>query len=291
MSPSAHRLGSLGRGASFALIGLVYLTAGVAGLAATGRVEGPYLGLVAAFVASTLAVYVWSFATGNSSCFDAWWSLAPGAAVWALPCEGGPRAWLVRALVTAWALRLTWNWARGWTGFGHEDWRYVDMRARTGALWWPVSFLAIHLFPAALVTLGSLPLVPALESAGPLGALDLLAASLGAAALALETLADEQLRAFTLSKPPRDAVLQSGLWAYSRHPNYLGEIGFWWSLALFATAAGAAGWHLVGAAAITLLFYGASIPMIEKRHAAKRPAYADYQRRVPMLVPWRAPRR
>jgi steroid 5-alpha reductase family enzyme len=284
-------LSSLGRGASFALVGFVYLTAIGAGLGAGLQWDDPYLALAAGFVASTLAVFAWSLGTRNSSCFDAWWSVAPGLAVWLLPFENGPRTWIVRALVTAWALRLTWNWARGWAGMRHEDWRYVDLREKTGAAYWAVSFLGIHLFPAVLVTLGSMAMIPALASTAPLGSLDLVAMTIGALAVVVEATADQQLVDFVRSKPARGSVLQHGLWAWSRHPNYLGEIGFWWSLAGFALASGGPEWTFAGAAAITALFAFVSIPMMEKRHAARRPSYVEYQRRVPMLVPWRVPKR
>lgn len=282
----------LGRARSLALIALVYATATAAGIGAAAQAPGePALALALAYASSTVAVFAWSLGTGNSSCFDAWWSVAPGLAVWLLPFDGSLRAWIVRVLVSAWAIRLTANWARGWTGMEHEDWRYVAMREQTGRAWWLVSFSGIHGFPAFLVTLGSLALVPALSGARALGALDAAATIVTALAIAIEALADEQLRAFVLSSPPRDAICERGLWAYSRHPNYLGEVGFWWGLALFGLAAGGAPWVVSGALAITALFLFASIPLMEKRHAAKRPAYADYQRRVPMLFPWRPPRR
>ncbi|MEZ4250967.1 MAG: DUF1295 domain-containing protein [Polyangiales bacterium] len=286
---SVSPLSSLGRGASLALVGFVYLTATGAGLGAALQFPDRYASLAAGFGASTVAVFLWSLGTRNSSCFDAWWSVAPGLAVWLIPAEG-PRGWWVRALVTFWALRLTWNWMRGWPGMRHEDWRYLDLREKTGPAYWLVSFLGIHAFPALLVTLGSWALVPVLASESALVPLDAVALALGFAAVGTEAIADEQLHAFVRSRPPRDAVMQSGLWAWSRHPNYLGEVGFWWALALMAHAAGGPRWTLAGAASITALFLFVSIPMMEKRHAAKRPAYATYQRRVPRLFPWRPPR-
>jgi steroid 5-alpha reductase family enzyme len=153
-----------------------------------------------------------------------------------------------------------------------------------------VSFRGIHFFPAALVAAGSMPLVPTLASESGLAPIDYAALVLGAIAVLVEAVADQQLATFVRSRPPRDAVMQSGLWAWSRHPNYLGEVGFWWALALLGVGAGAPSWTLAGAGAITALFVFISIPMMEKRHAAKRPKYADYQRRVPMLFPWRPPR-
>jgi len=101
-------------------------------------------------------------------------------------------------------------------------------------------------------------------------------------------------RAAALSprRSPRQAILATGVWAWSRHPNYVGEMGFWWGLWLFGVAAAPAWWWItrIGPVAITLLFRFASLPLIEARMLARRPAYAERQRRVSMVVPWPFPR-
>ena len=82
--------------------------------------------------------------------------------------------------------------------------------------------------------------------------------------------------------------MNRGLWALSRHPNYLGEILFWWGLYLFALASNPSFWWVVaGPLAITLMFIFASIPMIEKRMLKRRKDYQAYQEKVSMLVPWK----
>lgn len=81
--------------------------------------------------------------------------------------------------------------------------------------------------------------------------------------------------------------MDRGLWGWSRHPNYFGEICFWWSLALFGIAASPADWWWlpVGGVAMVAMFLGASIPMMEQRSLARRPSYQDVVDRVPVLVP------
>ena len=99
------------------------------------------------------------------------------------------------------------------------------------------------------------------------------------------------MRRFIRVRQPGQAM-ESGLWAWSRHPNYFGEVAFWWSLALFAIA-GAPGdwwWLVLGAIAMTVMFQAASIPMMEKRSLERRPGYQDVIDRVPMLLP-RPPKR
>src|SRR5262245_50463577 len=225
---------------SFALVAVAYLAA-LAAAVATVRVLGPDSPLANAFAAdlvATLVVFAFSMALANSSMYDAYWSVAPPVIglYWAsLPgAQAVPaRQLVVLALVFAWGVRLTWNWARGWPGLHHEDWRYRDLRENANAPYWLVSLTGIHYFPTLQVFLGCLPLYPALAfGARPLGALDALAALVTGGAIALETIADEQLRAFNRTKQPGD-ICHVGVWAWLRHPNYLGEIGFWWGLWLF----------------------------------------------------------
>lgn len=270
---------------------LAYAAALLAGAAVLSLLGGEGLvAMAAADVAATAVVFAFSLALSNSSLYDPYWSVAPPAlfAAWLAWGEPSARAWIALALVCLWSVRLTWNFLRGWRGLAHEDWRYRDLRAKTGRLYWPVSFLGIHLFPTVLTFGGSLSLwVVATAAERPLGALDFVALLVTLAAIAIEASADQQLRRFVLSKPPEGAILSTGLWRYSRHPNYFGEVLFWWGLFLFALAADPSrGWVVIGPAAITALFALISVPMIDRRMVRRRPAYAEHARRVSAIVPW-----
>lgn len=271
-----------------------YLVAGAAALV-TALVVGeahPLAVVAAADLVATGVVFGFSWALDNSSCYDPYWSVAPplialylvfGAAA---ADASGLRQAVVFALVLLWGVRLTANFLRGWSGLDHEDWRYLDMRAASGRSYWLVSLLGIHLFPTVAVFLGCLSLFPALAAGTrAFGALDVLAALVTAGAIALEHLADEELRRFRRSAGPGE-ILATGLWARSRHPNYLGEMGFWWGLFLFGLAADPGWWWtLIGPLGITVMFFLASIPRIDKRMCARRPRYAEHMKRVPALLP------
>jgi steroid 5-alpha reductase family enzyme len=280
---------------AFLWITVAYLTALVAALV-TGialRHRHPIEIAFAADVAATIVVFGFSYFFDNSSFYDAYWSVIPPAiAVYFIAAAAPEAVDLRQALVllalSLWAVRLTWNWARGWTGLHHEDWRYVDLRASQGKLYWIVSFFGLHFFPTLTVFVGCLPLWLALgEGTRPLGFFDAVGAACAFGGTALEFFADNQLRRWKLGNPPVGSTFERGLWAWSRHPNYLGEILFWIGLAFFgAAAAGFVWWGWIGAVAMVLMFRFASLPMIETRMLARRPNYAARQARVSLLIPW-----
>lgn len=292
-STSAAATNSYGKATAplraFGWIGLAYV---VALVAAAGLIwlELPWIQEGSALrqslladIAATLVIFAFSTGFANASFYDAYWSVAPPVllAFFIVTERGGAeealfdvRLMLVSALVVAWAIRLTHNWARGWQGLDHADWRYVDLQAKTGPLWWLVNLLGIHLMPTVLVFLGcvSLYLCAGVEVA-PLNAFDLIAVAVGSAALWIESAADNQLRNFRLNPKNSGQTLACGVWAWCRHPNYLGEIGFWLALYIFAYAAvGRESLSLAiwGPVSMLILFVFISIPMIDKRLAGRK---------------------
>jgi steroid 5-alpha reductase family enzyme len=242
-------------------------------------------------VAATLVVFAFSVALDNSSVYDPYWSVAPLpiALYWAASAgQGafGPRQLLILALVALWGARLTTNWALRWRGPADEDFRYVEIRAKTGRAYWPASLASIHLLPTAWVFLGLVPVFPALTRPGFV-LLDVAAALVTALAIAIETIADHQLRRYLRSPHDQGGILDSGLWSLCRHPNYLGEILFWWGLFLFGMAADP-GWigSIIGPLAITLLFVLVSVPWMDRRMLSRHRAWAEHMKRTPAILPW-----
>jgi steroid 5-alpha reductase family enzyme len=256
--------------------------------------EHPIAVAAGADVTATLAVFAFSRAYDNSSFYDPYWSVAPIAIAifWALvpesPAVSVGRQVLVVALVSLWGVRLTANWARGWKGLAHEDWRYVDLRAKQGRAYWWVSLFGLHLLPTTLVFVACLALYPALASGtAPLGPLDLVALAVTGGSIWIEARADNQLRRFVLRNRDPGAILADGLWSLCRHPNYFGEMGFWWGLYLFGLAADPSWWWTaVGPLAITLMFRFISLPLIEERMLSRRPRFAAHAERTSLVIPW-----
>jgi steroid 5-alpha reductase family enzyme len=191
------------------------------------------------------------------------------------------------ALVLAWAVRLTYNWLRRWHGLADEDWRYAEYR-RFGAGYWPISFLGFHLFPTVIVFLGCLSMMPVLsEGSRAIGILDLAALVLTAGAIAIESAADRQLRRFLTSARKPGDILDTGLWSLTRHPNYFGEVTFWWGVYLFGLAANPSWWWTIaGPVAVTALFLGVSVPMMDRRMLSRHPGYAAHMSSRSGFLPW-----
>jgi len=281
---------------AFAFCALSYVLALAAALAAgyLSREWNPILMVLLADITATLVIYVFSRIFHNASFYDPYWSLAPLviALYWilspGLENAATARQIIVITLLFIWGLRLTWNWARGWRGLKHEDWRYQDLRKKSGKWFWLVELVGIELMPTLMVFLGCLPLYPALAAGENLfGALDFIAVIITAGAIVIEAAADEQLRKFVRSKPRPGEIMNRGLWAYSRHPNYLGEVTFWWGLFIFGLAADPASWWtIVGPAAITILFTCISVPLMDKRNLARRQNYGKHMKKTSALIPW-----
>lgn len=256
-----------------------------------------YLGdiwsLLIADIAATFVIYILGLPFSNASLYDPYWSVAPiPIAIYWWSLSGFDLAInkiLLLLVLAYWAVRLTLNWARGWTGFTHEDWRYGMLRQQNGRFYQFVNLSGIHLFPTVLVFLGMLPAYFILAfnmSANLLGTL--FAFLFGIAAVTISLLADEQLKIFVKNNKIKGAFLQAGLWKYSRHPNYFGEIAMWTSLFLFAMASNLELWWTgIGWLSMFLLFWFISIPMMDKRMCERRPAYAEFMKRSSRLFLWR----
>ncbi|HBH24715.1 MAG TPA: hypothetical protein DDY13_15005 [Cytophagales bacterium] len=247
--------------------------------------------LIADFIA-TVIIFIFSYSTKNSSVYDPYWSVIPPIIVvyliWQHPEGNFIRQVIVFVLVTFWSIRLTTNWARGWSGFKQQDWRYTKLNEDTGKFYWLVSFSGIHMFPTLIVFLGCLPLFYIIKNPATLHSLEYIAMAITFLGVVLEWVADEQLHYFKKSAP-KGQYMDKGLWSISRHPNYLGEITFWFGLFLFVPAAfsemNTMLYGSTGFIAMLLLFRFISIPMMDKRNLSKRKGYDEYIKRVPILLP------
>ena len=277
------------------LVTISYVMALAAGWATIvyAPIEDPLWLTFVADAVATVVIFGWSYAYDNSSFYDAYWSVIPPAVVlyWATLAEPvAPELRIAGVLLVTlvWGARLTYNWARGWTGLDHEDWRYVDFRTQFPRAYWLVSFGGVHFFPTLIVFAGMAAVYPALVDGGrPLSWIDGLALVVGLAGIAFEWIADAQLHEFVTGPKQPGETLRTGLWRYSRHPNYLGEMMVWWSLFLFGLAADPE-WAKLGVLApiaMTVMFRFVSIPLIEKRSLTRRANYQQVIDETSMVIP------
>ncbi len=253
----------------------------------------PMLNVLIADIIATVIVFAFSVIFNNSSVYDPYWSVAPPVIVIYLiqlfPDGNEIRQWIVFLLVLFWSVRLTVNWWRGWQGLNHQDWRYTSIAGKTGKFYWPVSFLGIHFMPTVFVFLGCMPLFYSLQSGRAFNIFDFIAALFTFSAILIEWIADEQLIKFRKNNRQGNFI-QTGLWAFSRHPNYLGEISFWGGMFLFVVSGSglkisAGHWTVIGLISMVVLFKFISIPLMEKRNIERKLGYQDYIKQVPALFP------
>lgn len=291
--------GHLTRATSFFWVAVAYAVAIAAGYLYTQWFAHPTdarITLWWADVVATCVIFIFSFIFRNSSFYDAYWTVIPplfGLYYLAFPTAtdvNQTRAYLAMAATCLWGLRLTYNWIRYWEGLGHEDWRYVKLRKDSGKLYWLVSFSGLHMFPTILVYFSSLALYPTMATSNaPLNVWDFVGFAVAVGAALLEWTADEQLYRFRQNPANRGKTISIGVWTNSRHPNYLGEISFWYGLAFMAMAAtGWAEWYIyfIGAVAIHGMFYFITLPMADQRNLTRKAGYAERMAQTNKLLPW-----
>lgn len=241
-----------------------------------------------------LFVLVTSLITHEHSWVDRFWSIVPVVYVWiftGFASLADPRLNVMAVLVTLWGARLTFNFARKGGYTGTEDYRWAVLRARmTPAQFQVFNVFFIVLYQNLILVLITLPALTAYDNQTPIGALDLAVAALFIALLMGETVADQQQWNFHKHKAAKQTEARfatTGLWKFSRHPNFFFEQAQWWVFFLFgAIAAGSfVQWTVLGALLLTLLFVG-STRFTESITLSKYPEYASYKSATSAIVPW-----
>ncbi len=246
----------------------------------------PALSGLATTAGLMLAAWLISLPLRNVAIVDVFWGLAvAGAGVtWLLLAGPSPRGALAVLLAVSWAARLALHIL--WRGRGKpEDRRYREIRARNEPNFAFKSLYLVFGLQAVLAWVIAMPLFGAVAGGGTLGVVDLVAAALWLAGFLLQSVADLQMARFQQRPDASGAVMDQGLWRYSRHPNYFGETLMWWSLWLIA-AAGGAWWTIFGPLLLTFLLLKVSgVALTEKDIASRRPEYQAYIRRTSAFVP------
>ena len=283
---------------SVALIAAIYVLAGVIGwlvfhyvMQFLPSLEGrAWVGLFLADITATIVVWAFGVLYENVSVYDPYWSVFPPVVflawafytcVWSLPVI------LLLVATWYWGWRLTRNWAITFKGIAHEDWRYTKYRSLHPVLFHLINFFGLNMVPTLVVFAAMLPGLKIYE----LNALNITPSLVGRvgvgfviclASATIQLIADKQSHDFRAANPGK--VCNVGLWKNGRHPNYFGEIQFWWGIWIMYAALNGIDWYILGPIAMTALFLGISIPLMEHRQLANKPDYAEYRRQTRILI-------
>jgi steroid 5-alpha reductase family enzyme len=236
-------------------------------------------------------LWIVSLILRNSSIVDIFWGTGFVIANWVYfaftPDGFAARKWLIVTLVTIWGLRLSLyilgrNWGKG------EDFRYRKWREEARGAWWWQSFFKVFLLQGLLLWIISAPLLAAQVRATParLTVLDFVAILVWAIGFFFEAVGDWQMARFKANPANKGQVMRTGVWRYSRHPNYFGEATMWWGYYLVA-AAGGGFWTVFSPVLMTLLLLRVSgVALLEKSLKETKPKYKDYIESTSAFVPW-----
>lgn len=224
---------------------------------------------------------------------DAWWALGMVVLAWASFLGGGAiteRKIVLLALCTAWGMRLGVHLLRRWRRNG-PDRRYVTMlgkaQSERGMSFARAALLMVFALQAALQFVVALPVQLGVFGTAPLGPLAAAGIVLAIVGIVFESVGDAQLVRFKADPANRERILDSGLWRFTRHPNYFGDACVWWGLYLIAAEGTFGLWALPGPVLLTfLLTRWSGMPTVEGRMRRKKKGYDDYVRRTPAFVPW-----
>lgn len=299
---------------SVALIAAIYLLAEIVGLTVFYAMNHgsildnsadvkPLLSLFVADVVATIIVWAFGLLYENVSVYDPYWSVFPPVAflLYAFPNtistfgpDGCTRGWslpVILLLIASWywGWRLTRNWVITFKGIAHEDWRYTKYRSLHPALFHLINFFGLNMVPTLVVFAAMLPGLKLYEN--PLSfkfnsaisfSLLFLGFIICLIAPTIQLIADKQSHDFRAAHPGE--VCNVGLWKHGRHPNYFGEILFWWGIWIMYVPFGGIDWFILGPLAMTALFLGISIPLMEHRQLANKPEYAEYRKQTRILI-------
>ena len=274
------------RAFAFGMVTIAYIMAIAVGVISYHYLPFAFwLNLLIADILATIVIFIYSVAFKNASFYDAYWSVQPIVILTAFACKYSLSGASVLPFIAVmvWGIRLTANWAYTFKDLNWQDWRYTMLKEKSGKLYPIINFVGIHLVPTLVVYACVLPAVFTFVYGGDSNVGSVLCFALSLGATCLQGTADFQMHRFR--KRGTGGFIREGVWKYSRHPNYLGEILMWWGIGLAAVCVMPERWYLLaGAIANTLLFSFVSLPMAEQRQSRKE-GFAEYKKATRILLP------
>ena len=240
-------------------------------------------------ITATLIIFLFSNIHKNSSIYDPFWHVAPIPIVFYIANQSSLPSLQLNLVLSAflfWALRLTYNWFLNWENLDHEDFRYIDLKNNNKFMAFINDLFGIHLIPTLIVNASLYPIYVALTSES-LNDLVYIGFMLIIIAVVIQYISDDQMRKFRKDENNFGKTMKYGLWKYSRHPNYLGEVSFWFGIYVFALASESPSlWLLACPIVMLALFVFISCPMMDNRSLKRRLDYKEYMDKTPQLIMW-----
>lgn len=241
-------------------------------------------------VAATVLVYISGLLLNNASMYDPYWSVAP---LVILPLLTGqfqndkPGVILLLIAIFYWGIRLTTNWATTFSNLRKQDWRYDMLKEKSKKAYQLVNFFGINMFPTLIVFFSLIPAIYYIQE-GSINWVTVFGFIVCLVATTLQLISDIQMHRFRKKNKDKSKIINIGLWKYSRHPNYLGEIAMWWGIYIMMASTIPDKWYLcIGAVLNTLMFLFISIPMAENRLAQYKANFDQYKEQTRMLFPFK----
>ena len=241
-------------------------------------------------IAATFIIYFSSIFLKNASLYDPYWSVIPPVlllfSAFYYDAFGLANILLILSL-SVWAIRLTYNWASLWNGFDEMDWRYQEMKDKAPKFYLLTNLFGIQLFPTSIVFAQLALAIMVIKNNPEMNLITLLGALTIIIAAFIQLFADEQMKKFKTRTKGEKKCIEEGLWKYSRHPNYFGEVMVWWGVyIIYLSMVKRIDFMIISPIMMTSLFLFISIPWMERKIIRTRPDYKGYQRRVSMLIPF-----
>ena len=237
-------------------------------------------------VITTVFIWLSSLVMKSPSIYDPYWSVQPLFYYLLLLIyfnNWNLGSLLFLGALSFYSIRLTVNFIVGFNDIHYVDWRYKMLKEKSGKLFQLVNLFGICMFPTILVFAGSIPFIYYAQTV-TFNYFQIVGAVVIVVATLLELIPDIQMKQFIKNRKDRSETINQGLWKYSRHPNYLGEVMMWYGIALFFLLPSFEKWYFIaGAILITLLFLFISIPMEEKHMVEYKPSYREYQKTTSMF--------
>lgn len=258
----------------------------------------PLVNLILKFLVSdiiaTIVVFLGSAICKNASIYSPYWSIAPMVmAPFMAYHTTGFHFFniLILIVIELWGGRLTINWLIRFKNLKEQDWRYTHFQNKHPKLYPLILLFGIHIMPTLIVFLGMLPVLAYMDAFSSMNLENanltiLFSAIVSILAICIEAIADVQMNQFKKDKNNIGTINERGLWKISRHPNYFGEILFWFSLFLFSLSVRSDMWVLVFCPLVIFLLFGCiTIPLLEKRELVNKSNYVEYKKRTNLLLP------